>query len=120
MITIDALTKTYGSVKAVSDLSFSIEPNELVGFIGPNGSGKTTTFKCLATLIKPTSGRILIDGLDLSTHLPQVRERIGYLPEDTPLLPDLSVEEYLRYRYSLKKGRTRGTTPDMGTSRLGT
>ena len=119
MITIDALTKTYGSVKAVSDLSFSIEPNELVGFIGPNGSGKTTTFKCLATLIKPTSGRILIDGLDLSTHLPQVRERIGYLPEDTPLLPDLSVEEYLRYRYSLKKGRTRGTTPDEAVSLCG-
>ena len=112
MITVESLTKTYGSLKAVSDLSFSILPNELIGFIGPNGSGKTTTFKCLSTLIKPTSGRIVMDGLDLSTHLSEVRKKIGYLPEETPLLLDLTVEEYLRFRYSLKKSGSQGMSPN--------
>ena len=112
MITVQSLTKTYGTLKAVSDLSFSISPNELIGFIGPNGSGKTTTFKCLSTLIKPTSGCILIDGLDLSTHLSEVRKRIGFLPEENPLLLDLTVEEYLKFRYSLKKSGSQGTRPE--------
>lgn len=112
MITVESLTKEYGTLKAVSDLSFSIPPNELIGLIGPNGSGKTTTFKCLSTLIKPTFGRIVIDGLDLSTHLAQVRQRIGYLPEETPLLLDLTVEEYLRFRYSLKKSGSEATCPE--------
>lgn len=119
MITVESLTKAYGGLKAVSDLSFSIRPNELAGFIGPNGSGKTTTFKCLSTLIKPTSGRIVIDGLDLATHLSEVRERIGYLPEETPLLLDLTVEEYLRFRYSLKKSGATSTPPDAVLSVCG-
>ncbi len=112
MITVEALTKTYGSLKAVSDLSFSILPNELIGFIGPNGSGKTTTFKCLSTLIKPTSGRIVMDGLDLSTHFSEAREKIGYLPEENSLLLDLTVEEYLKFRYALKKSGPHAATPD--------
>ena len=119
MITVEALTKTYGSLKAVSDLSFSILPNELIGFIGPNGSGKTTTFKCLSTLIKPTSGRIVMDGLDLSTHLSEAREKIGYLPEENPLLLDLTVEEYLKFRYALKKSGAQAATPDAALALCG-
>ena len=104
MIEIQNLTKHYGPVTAVSNLDVSIDRGELIGFIGPNGAGKTTTLKCLTTLIKPTSGSIRFNGHDIFSSPEQARQRIGYLPEETPLIEELSVREYLHYRMKLKVG----------------
>lgn len=107
MIELIHFSKSYGRFQAVNGLNFKASQGELVGFIGPNGAGKTTTFKCLTTLSKPTSGTILIDGLDTSKNASLVRERIGYLPEENPLINELKVQEYLEFRFRLKGGKGR-------------
>jgi ABC-2 type transport system ATP-binding protein len=89
------LVKVYGQQKAVNDISFSVEKGEIVGFLGPNGAGKSTTMKIATSYLPPTSGQVLVEGFDVTTHPLEVKKIIGYLPEHNPLYTDLFVHEYL-------------------------
>jgi ABC-2 type transport system ATP-binding protein len=103
MIEVQSLTKWYGPTLAVDNLSFSIPAGQVVGFLGPNGAGKSTTLRILTGYLPPTSGRATIDGRDVLTQPEAARQRLGYLPENTPLYPEMRVEEYLQYRGKLMK-----------------
>ncbi len=89
------LSKSYGKVKALDNVSFSVERGELFGLIGPDGAGKTTLFRLLTTLLNPDSGRAAVDGFDTVTDYHAIRSRVGYMPGHFSLYPDLSVEENL-------------------------
>ena len=97
MIQIEHLSKEYKGLTAVKDLSLNLEAGDIFGFIGPNGAGKTTTIKMLATLLKPTSGKALIDGIDVVEHPEAVRGRIGYMPAFFGIYDDMRVWEYLDF-----------------------
>ena len=96
------LTKRYDTVTALSQVSLEVQPGEIMGFLGPNGAGKTTTLRILTGLVAPTEGSVHIDGLDVAQHSLEVRRRIGYLPEQVALYPELRVQEYLIYRARIK------------------
>ncbi|MFG0318692.1 MAG: ABC transporter ATP-binding protein [Planctomycetota bacterium JB042] len=102
MIEVDQLVKRFGDVVAVGGISFRVDEGEVVGFLGPNGAGKSTTLKILTAYQPATSGSVRIAGLDVLTRSLEVRERLGYLPENVPVYPDMRVEEYLRFRALLK------------------
>jgi len=102
MIQVQNLTKTYGSIQALHDVSFSIKAGEIVGLLGPNGAGKTTTIKTLTGYLQPGGGDVRIDGLDVLTQPRDVQARIGYLPESAPLYPELSVQGYLKMMADLR------------------
>ncbi len=102
MIKVEQLTKKYGSFTAVNGISFQVEKGEIVGFLGPNGAGKSTTMKILTSYLPATSGRASIAGFDVFEQSIEARRHMGYLPENTPLYPDMKVGEYLRYRAALK------------------
>jgi ABC-2 type transport system ATP-binding protein len=99
MIRVERLTKRYGTggKPAVDGVSFDVNAGEVLGFLGPNGAGKTTTMKMLTSFLAPTAGRAAIAGYDVYGESLEVRKRIGYLPEDTPLYRDMSVLEYLDF-----------------------
>jgi ABC-2 type transport system ATP-binding protein len=103
MIKVEHLTKRYAGVTAVNDLSFEVEKNEIVGFLGPNGAGKSTTMRMLSTYMPATSGTATIAGYDVFTQSMEARRHLGYMPENVPLYTDMRVDEYLRYRASLKE-----------------
>jgi gliding motility-associated transport system ATP-binding protein len=96
------LSKRYGDLVAVADVSFKVEPGEVVGFLGPNGAGKTTTMRILTGFLPPTDGSAVIDGHDIFTDPLAARRAIGYLPESPPVYPEMSVEGYLGYVAKLK------------------
>ncbi len=102
VIEVEALSRRYGSRLAVDEVSFRIEPGEIVGFLGPNGAGKTTTLRMLTGYLAPTSGNIRIDGIDAVTNAIQARKHVGYMPEGVPLYREMRVHEYLRHRGALK------------------
>jgi ABC-2 type transport system ATP-binding protein len=102
MIEVSHLSKSYGDYTAVSDVSFSAAKGEIVGFLGPNGAGKTTTIRMLATYLPPSAGRASIAGYDIVTQADEVRKRIGYLPENPPLYPEMTVREYLSFIADIK------------------
>jgi ABC-2 type transport system ATP-binding protein len=102
MIEVVNLSKSYGDYIAVSDVSFSADRGQIVGFLGPNGAGKTTTIRMLATYLPPTSGTASIAGYDVVTQADEVRKRIGYLPENPPLYPEMTVREYLKFIAEIK------------------
>lgn len=91
------LTKFYGQQKAVNDISFEINKGEIVGFLGPNGAGKSTTMKIATGYLPPSSGTVIVDGLDVLHHSLKVRKVTGYLPEHNPLYLDMYVHEYLHF-----------------------
>ena len=91
------LSKNYGTVEALKDLTFSVDKGELFGFIGPDGAGKTTLFRILTTLLLPTSGAASVEGLDVVKEYKQIRRIIGYMPGRFSLYQDLTVEENLRF-----------------------
>lgn len=97
IIEVENLTKQYGQRTAVDKISFSIQPGAVFGFIGPNGAGKTTTIRVLTTLLKPTSGRVLIDGHSVTRDLRQVRRLVGYMPDFFGVYNDMTVWEYLDF-----------------------
>jgi ABC-2 type transport system ATP-binding protein len=97
MIEVEGLTKRYGSVEAVKDVSFSLEAGQVLGFLGPNGAGKTTIMKILTGYHFPSRGKALVDGIPVDEDPVEVKKRIGYLPESVPLYGDLSPEEYLSF-----------------------
>ncbi|MCL2076927.1 MAG: ABC transporter ATP-binding protein [Oscillospiraceae bacterium] len=103
MIEVENLTKFYGNNKAVDNISFKAEEGEILGFLGPNGAGKSTTMNILTGYISSNSGRALIDGIDILEEPIAAKRNIGYLPEYPPLYTDMTVDEYLKFAYNLKK-----------------
>ena len=100
-IEIKNLTKFYGTQKALDNVSFSVGSGTVVGFLGPNGAGKSTLMKIVTGLLLPTSGTVLVEGLDVTENIDQVKKLIGYLPENNPLYLDRYVKEYLQYTANL-------------------
>ena len=96
-IVIESLTKTFGNQVAVNNVSFTVGRGEIVGFLGPNGSGKTTTMKCICGILPPDSGTIRICDRDIQGDAVSVKRLLGYLPENNPLHPDMYIREYLHY-----------------------
>jgi ABC-2 type transport system ATP-binding protein len=97
MIEIKNLTKKFGQNLVLDNISFSVEKGEILGFLGPNGAGKSTTMKIITSFWLPTSGQVLIDGLDMAKDSLSARKKIGYLPETVPLYEDMRVFEYLKF-----------------------
>jgi ABC-2 type transport system ATP-binding protein len=113
MIRVKNLTKRYGPVLAVDDITFHVERGGVVGFLGPNGAGKTTTLRILTCYQPATHGTASIAGHDVFKNSMAVRKRVGYLPESTPLYPEMRVREYLHFR-----GKLRGQSPGERASAI--
>ena len=97
MIHLENVTKRYGEMTAVSNLTLHIEKGELFGFIGPNGAGKTTTVKLIVGLLRPTSGNILVDGTDVQQAPEKAKSKIGYIPDSPYIYQSLTGREFLRF-----------------------
>ncbi|MEH2373930.1 ABC transporter ATP-binding protein [Nostoc sp.] len=102
MIEVEHLSKIYGSTPAITDVTFSVEPGEILGLLGPNGAGKTTTMRILAGYLPATNGNARIAGYDVHENSLAVRQRIGYLPETPPLYPEMTVEGFLHFVARIK------------------
>jgi ABC-2 type transport system ATP-binding protein len=102
VIEVQHLTKRYGRVTAVDDVSFQVERGEILGFLGPNGAGKTTTMRILTGYMPATDGKAVVAGFDIFDQAIEAKRRIGYLPETPPLYPDMKVEEYLTFVAKIK------------------
>jgi len=102
VIEVEHITKRYGRVTAVDDVSFRVERGEILGFLGPNGAGKTTTMRILTGYMPPTDGRATVAGFDVFTNPVEAKRRTGYLPETPPLYPDMTVREYLDFVARIK------------------
>ncbi|HMQ60593.1 MAG TPA: gliding motility-associated ABC transporter ATP-binding subunit GldA [Flavilitoribacter sp.] len=102
-VKVSQLTKTYGSQRAVDEISFEARPGEVLGFLGPNGAGKSTTMKIISCFIPPTEGEVSVCGFDIAESSEEVRKHIGYLPENNPLYVDMYVREYLGFIAGLHK-----------------
>jgi ABC-2 type transport system ATP-binding protein len=113
MIEVDGLTKDYGLTRAVDHVSFSVRQGEVLGFLGPNGAGKSTTMKMLTCFLSPTAGRAKVAGRDVFDESLEVRRRIGYLPEDTPIYRDMTVLEFLQFAAAM-----RGMDPVRSAERI--
>jgi len=105
MIEVKHLTKRYGGITAVDDISFVAESGEVVGLLGPNGAGKSTTMNIITGYLGATSGTVVIDGADILENPKAAKSKIGYLPEQPPLYPDMTVRRYLEFIFDLKKVR---------------
>jgi ABC-2 type transport system ATP-binding protein len=103
MIDVTDVSKSYGSVQALNDVSFHVAAGEVIGLLGPNGAGKTTMMKILTGYLQPDSGQAMVDGLNVLTDTLEVQKRIGYLPENAPLYPELSVQSYLKMIADLRQ-----------------
>ena len=113
LIEVENLTRRFPRCEALGDVSFQVRRGEIAGILGPNGSGKTTTLRILAAYLAPTSGRVRGAGFETATHSLEVRRRIGYLPENVPLYPEMRVDEFLAFR-----GRLRGLRGAKLSARL--
>jgi ABC-2 type transport system ATP-binding protein len=103
VIAVRELTKVYGQTLAVDHISFDVSRGQIVGFLGPNGAGKSTTLKMLTCYLPPTSGGATVNGFDIFHQSLQVRQNLGYLPENVPLYTEMKVTEYLEFRGRLRK-----------------
>lgn len=108
MIEVSHVSRSFGSFRAVDDVSFSIRKGEIVGLLGPNGAGKTTTMRMITGFLDPTEGSVLIDGADPQSDPREVKHRIGYMPESAPLYGDMMVQDYLVY-----VSRVQGIDPEQ-------
>src|ERR1700712_1874955 len=113
MIQVENLTKDYGPHRAVDKVTFNVRKGEVLGFLGPNGAGKSTTMKILTCFLAPSAGKVKVAGFDVFAESLQVRQRIGYLPEDTPIYRDMTVLEYLKFVAEL-----RGMDPTKSPGRI--
>src|SRR5437764_5184656 len=102
VIEVQHLTKRYGRVTAVEDVSFRVERGEILGFLGPNGAGKTTTMRIITGFIPATEGKAIVAGFDVFEQPIEAKRRTGYLPDTPPLYPDTSVREYLTFVAKIK------------------
>lgn len=102
MIEVQSLTRRYGSTTAVDDVSFNIANNEIVGLLGHNGAGKTTIMRMLSGYLEPSSGNVTISGVDLLCDPRSIQKKLGYLPENLPVYPEMMVADYLEYAATLK------------------
>mgnify|MGYP001087421446 CR=1 FL=1 len=102
-IVVQGVTKLYGSQKALDNVSFEIKTGEIVGFLGPNGAGKSTMMKIITGFMPPSSGKVFVNGIDTAGGSLEIKKRIGYLPENNPLYPEMYVREYLQFAASLYK-----------------
>lgn len=102
MIEVQNLTKNYGPFQALKDISFSVDKGQIVGFLGPNGAGKTTTMRILTCFMPASSGQVTVAGYDVFKESRDVRKRIGYLPENVPLYPEMTVTKYLTYMAKIR------------------
>lgn len=115
-IIVENLTKTYGTQKAVDDISFTVKTGEVLGFLGPNGAGKTTTMKAITTFLVPDNGRINIGSFSTSKDPEEVKKHIGYLPENNPLYTEMPVIDYLEYTaelYGIPKNKVKERLLEM-------
>jgi ABC-2 type transport system ATP-binding protein len=113
MIEVQNLTKDYGPHRAVNEVTFNVRKGEVLGFLGPNGAGKSTTMKILTCFLAPTAGRAAVAGYDVFDQSLEVRRRVGYLPEDTPIYRDMTALEYLEFAADM-----RGMPRDKSASRI--
>jgi len=111
MIEVANLSKRYGDLAAIRDVSFTAQTGEILGFLGPNGAGKTTTMRIITGFMPATSGTVRVDGFDVFEQSSEVRRRIGYLPENPPLYNDMAAVPYLRFAAKLK-GMNRAAIED--------
>ena len=102
-IQVEAISKLYGSQKALNNISFKVEKPEIVGFLGPNGAGKSTMMKILTTYLDSSEGTAIVNGFDVNTNKQQVQQSVGYLPEHNPLYLDMYIKEYLAFNASIYK-----------------
>ena len=123
MIEIQHVTKHYGPVTAVDDVSFRVEKGQILGFLGPNGAGKTTTMRVLTGCVPPTGGTAKIAGFDVLDEPIEAKRRTGYLPETPPLYPDMTVREYLMFCARInglpRADRTKRIDEAMGRTAVG-
>ncbi len=113
MIEVRGITKSFGTMRALDDVSFQIGQGEILGFLGPNGAGKSTTMKIITTFLAADQGTVSVDGIDVLENPLDVRRRIGYLPENVPLYLDMNVHEYLKF-----VGQARGLSGGLLSERL--
>jgi ABC-2 type transport system ATP-binding protein len=113
VIEVQHLTKRYGRITAVDDVSFRVERGEILGFLGPNGAGKTTTMRVITGYMPPTEGRVVVAGFDVFEQPIDAKKRMGYLPETPPLYPDMTVREYLTF-----VARIKGVAPGERNARV--
>ena len=97
MIEVNGLVKTYGQKRAVDGISFVVRRGDILGFLGPNGAGKSTTMKMITGFLRPDAGTASIDGVDVTLNPVEVKRKIGYLPENSPVYPEMTVQEFLRF-----------------------
>jgi ABC-2 type transport system ATP-binding protein len=97
MIEVKALVKAYGTKRAVDGVSFSVKRGEILGFLGPNGAGKSTTMKMITGFVRPDSGTVLVEGSDVTRDPVTVKRKLGYLPENAPAYPEMTVSEFLGF-----------------------
>ncbi len=102
MITVKNLSKHFGAKEVLHNISFELKPGEIVGFLGPNGAGKTTLMRVLTSYLPFTNGEVFVGGYDLRSKASLIRQKIGYLPENPPLYPEMSAREFLRFAAELK------------------
>ncbi len=105
MIEVKNLTKRYGKITAVDNISFSVDTGEVLGFLGPNGAGKSTTMNIITGYISSTSGTVTVDGSEILADPKKTKQKIGYLPEIPPLYTDMTVRKYLEFMFDLKRVR---------------
>ncbi len=107
VVEINGVSKYYGTQKALDQVYLRIDRGEVVGLLGPNGAGKSTLMKLLTSFLSPDEGEISLGGMNIRNHSLQIRQRVGYLPENNPLYPEMYVKEYLKFVYDMYPGLNR-------------
>jgi len=107
MIEVKGLVKTYGAKRAVDGVSFTVRRGDILGFLGPNGAGKSTTMKMITGFLRPDAGAALVDGIDVAADPVTVKRKLGYLPENAPAYPEMTVEEFLGFIAEVRGFRSR-------------
>jgi len=102
MIKVESLVKEFGARRAVDSVSFSVQPGTVLGFLGPNGAGKTTTIRMISGFLKPTSGQITVNNVNMLENPVEAQRNIGYMPERTPLYEEMTVESFLNFAAALR------------------
>ena len=116
MIAVNGVSKNYGSVTAVDDLTFTVNRGEVVGFLGPNGAGKTTTMRMITGTLQPDKGEVLFDGIPITKDLTEAKRRVGYLPEANPLYDEMLVADYLQHVADLRGLSLEDTRMGIGSA----